>query len=55
MKKKKSHPILRVVWISFLVSVLISVSIMFMANDVFALVGGEKDEITVVIPEYADG
>ncbi len=55
MKKKKSHPILRVVWISFLVSVLISVSIMFMANDVFALVGGEKDEITVVIPENADG
>ena len=55
MKKKKSHPILRVVWISFLVSVLISVSSMFMANDVFALVGGEKDEITVVIPENADG
>lgn len=55
MKKKKSHPIFRVVWISFLVSVAISSVIIFMADDAFALLGGENDEITVIIPENADG
>ena len=55
MKQKRSHPILRVVWLSFLIAALLSVAVMLAADDAFALIGNEEDEVTVVIPEEADG
>lgn len=55
MKQKRSHPVLRVILLSFLIAVLLSVAVMLAADDAFALVGGEDEEVTVVIPEEADG
>ena len=55
MKPKRSHPVLRVVLLSFLIAVLLSAAVMFAADDAFALVGSEDDEVTVIIPEEADG
>ncbi len=53
MKRKKSHPVLRVVLIALLISAVISAAVMLMADDAFSLLGEEK-EVTVVIPENAD-
>lgn len=55
MKKKSAHPVLRVIFISFLIAALLSAAVMLAAEDVFALIGREEDEVTVVIPEDADG
>ena len=55
MKQKRSHPILRVIMLSFLIAALLSAAVMLAADDAFALIGREADEVTVVIPEEADG
>ena len=55
MKQKRSHPVLRVILISFLIAALFSAAVMLAADDAFALIGNDDDEVTVVIPEDADG
>ena len=55
MKKKSSHPVLRVVFISFLIASVLSAAVILAAEDVFALIGRGEDEVTVIIPEDADG
>jgi hypothetical protein len=52
MKKGGASHAFRIVGISFLISVLLSAAVIFVANDVFAFVA-ESGERTVVIPENA--
>lgn len=52
MKKSGASHAFRIVGISFLISVLLSAVVIFVANDVFAFVA-ESGERTVVIPENA--